>query len=277
MVPREGVLSSMASTKTDTPDPSTRTSELGGQHHLASPKFRFQAGGTPEASTSGSQGTSHSSVDARNSNDVSMPDRDGEPEAGESPTTTDLWLLSDSLAGMSNLPIKPTKLNVMLVKICEPCISLLAGLWLMSGPTNRDAVIVVQHLSRFKGPLEGQPEPDNPFIDLYVPWCFRSPLLAPVALSVAAMSLVQLRLMPLQGAMALKGQAVHTLNTYLGSPGSATDEAISAVSQLILSDWYCGEMRDMHSHLLGLHELVRLHGGFGTVGVNALVSKTALL
>lgn len=136
---------------------------------------------------------------------------------------------------------------------------------------------VVQHLYRFKGPLDGQPEPDNPFIDHYAPWCFQSRLLAPVALSVAATSLVQLRLMPSQAAMALKGQAIHTLNAYLRSPASATDEAISAVSQLILNDWYFGETRDMQAHLRGLRELVRLRGGFDEQGVNRLVSKTALL
>ncbi|KAB5580746.1 hypothetical protein GE09DRAFT_1083465 [Coniochaeta sp. 2T2.1] len=135
----------------------------------------------------------------------------------------------------------------------------------------------VQHLYRFKGPLDGQPEPDNPFIDEYAPWCFQSPLLAPVALAVSATSLVQLRLMPSQAAMALKGQAIHTLNAYLRSPASATDEAISAVSQLILNDWYFGETRDMQAHLRGLRELVRLRGGFDEPGVNRLVSKTALL
>ncbi|OIW35020.1 hypothetical protein CONLIGDRAFT_37949 [Coniochaeta ligniaria NRRL 30616] len=135
----------------------------------------------------------------------------------------------------------------------------------------------VQHLYRFKGPLDGQPEPDNPFIDNYAPWCFQSRLLAPVALSVAATSLVQLRLMPSEAAMALKGQAIHTLNAYLRSPASATDEAISAVSQLILNDWYFGETRDMQAHLRGLRELVRLRGGFEEQSVNRLVSKTALL
>jgi hypothetical protein len=94
---------------------------------------------------------------------------------------------------------------------------------------------------------------------------------------VSATSLVQLKLMPARAAIALKGQAIHTLNTYLRSPASATDEAISAVSQLILSDWYFGETRDMQAHLGGLRELVRLRGGFEEQGVNRLVSKSALL
>lgn len=85
----------------------------------------------------------------------------------------------------------------------------------------------------------------------------------------------------MQAAIALKVQAIHTLNDYLRSPASATDEAISAVSQLILNDWYFGETRDMQTHLKGLRELVRLRGGFraGSVEpkVNTLVSKTALL
>lgn len=135
----------------------------------------------------------------------------------------------------------------------------------------------MNQLSRFKGPLDGQPEPDNPFIVQYAPWCFQSPLLATVAVSVSATWLVRLRLMPAQAAMALKGQAIHTLNAYLRSPASATYEAISAVSQLILNDWYFGETRDMQAHLRGLRELVRLRGGFEDPGVNRLVSKTALL
>jgi hypothetical protein len=75
----------------------------------------------------------------------------------------------------------------------------------------------------------------------------------------------------------MKGEAIQTLNAYLRTPGSATDEAISAVSQLILNDWYFGGTQDMQAHLRGLRELVLMRGGFDTEGVHVLVSKTALV
>lgn len=132
-------------------------------------------------------------------------------------------------------------------------------------------------LSRLKGTLDGKAEPDNPFIDHYAPWCFQSPLLASVAVSVSAAWLMYLKRMPAQVAVALKVQAIQKLNAYLQSPAAATDEAISAVSQLMLNDWYFGETRDVQAHLKGLRELVRLRGGFEGTRVNILVSKTALL
>jgi hypothetical protein len=87
---------------------------------LSAPKFRFQTRGTPGVpNVRPRQGSDGESEEAGNTtNDGWEPALDQVPEAGESSKGTNLWLLADSLAGISNLPMKATKLNAMLVKTC---------------------------------------------------------------------------------------------------------------------------------------------------------------
>jgi hypothetical protein len=77
--------------------------------------------------------------------------------------------------------------------------------------------------------------------------------------------------------MAFKGQAIRTLNEYLRSNDYISDEAISAVSQLIFNDWYFGEHHEMTAHLKGLREMVRLRGGFAKLGAAGTISKSAMM
>lgn len=139
--------------------------------------------------------------------------------------------------------------------------------------------IVTYHLYRFKGSLDGYPDPDNPFVMYYVPWAIQSRLLAQVSLFIAAASLTVQKHVHIDhtALIALKGQAIHTLNHHLRSDGTVSDEAISAVTQLISNEWYFGETQDLQAHLRGLREMIRLRGGYDNLGMRGLVAKVALM
>ena len=135
---------------------------------------------------------------------------------------------------------------------------------------------VARNLYCFRGSLEGYPDPDNPFINHYLPWAIQSPMLATISLYVSASTLTATQQVDPKSLMVLKGQAIHALNQDLLS-GSVSDEAISGVSQFILNEWYFGRTFDMEAHLKGLRQMVLIRGGFDALGVRGLLSKIALV
>lgn len=124
-MPGHRVAPALASSKTDTPDSGQRASDhhepRGANKTLSTPKLSFQARGTsggPHARPRRGGSEGESGVASNTSNDTNAPVVEQVPKAGESWRGTNLWLLADSLASISDLPIKPTKLNAMLVKTC---------------------------------------------------------------------------------------------------------------------------------------------------------------
>lgn len=77
-------------------------------------------------------------------------------------------------------------------------------------------------------------------------------------------------------AMAHKGQAIAMLNEHLRSRSSTSNEAICAVIQLILDEWYWGETGDLRAHLRGLREMIRLRGGLKQLGMGGMIAKLAV-
>lgn len=88
-------------------------------------------------------------------------------------------------------------------------------------------------------------------------------------------------------AVAHKGRAIDMLDTQLhgGSaasgeggpaPTSTSDDAITAVIQLVMDEWYWGQTQNLHAHLRGLREMIRLRGGLRNLGMDGLVSKLAM-
>ena len=77
-------------------------------------------------------------------------------------------------------------------------------------------------------------------------------------------------------AMSHKGQAIRMLNDHLRSKSSTSDEAITAVIQLIMDEWYWGDTGDLRAHLRGLREMIRLRGGLRSLGLNGMVAKLAV-
>ena len=134
----------------------------------------------------------------------------------------------------------------------------------------------VKLISRFKSCLDGNPDSSNPYIRFYVPYCIQTPLLAQVAIYTSACFLNETGHLDKMVAMAHKGQAIRLLNEHLRSKASTSDEAITAVIQLIMDEWYWGETGDLRAHLRGLREMIRLRGGLRNLGMNGMISKLAV-
>lgn len=107
----------------------------------------------------------------------------------------------------------------------------------------------------------------------------QSRLLVQVSIFVAAASLSVQRTphknIDRTAILTLKGQAIHTLNHHLRTETTISDEAISAVTQLISNEWYFGETQEIRAHLRGLREMIRLRGGYDNLGMRGLVAKVA--
>lgn len=183
---------------------------------------------------------------------ISAPPGDFE-ESSDSRRDNSLRHFAGPVECMTSLPMSATKQNAMLVH----CFA--------------------EMLYRFKGSFEGQPDPDNPFISQYVPWCIQSPLLAKTSLYIAASSLAERRYVDQTSKIRFRGAAISTLNNHLQSEAWRSDEALAGVVQFVSIEWYFGEPEVVHAHLTGLREMVRLRGGFTQVGVGALVTKVALV
>ncbi|KLU86664.1 hypothetical protein MAPG_05676 [Magnaporthiopsis poae ATCC 64411] len=157
---------------------------------------------------------------------------------------------------MSLLPVPATKQNADLLRI------------------------FVKFISRFKAALDGNPDPDkNQYVKFYVPFAIQTPLLAQVAIYTASCFLAETGHIDKTTSMSHKGRAIRMLNELLRSSQSSTsDEAITAVIQLILDEWYWGETTsDLRAHLRGLREMIRLRGGIRCLGMNGLVGKLAIV
>lgn len=126
-----------------------------------------------------------------------------------------------------------------------------------------------------KGSLDGVSDPDNPFLYDFLPWALSSEILGPVTLLIGASSLsVTFNLNTYQKAV-LKGRAIELLNAYLRR-GDINDEVISSVIQLLVNEWYHGEVPDMLIHLKGLREIVRIRGGINNLD-KPLLNGTSIL
>ncbi|KAK0714690.1 hypothetical protein B0H67DRAFT_536573 [Lasiosphaeris hirsuta] len=175
------------------------------------------------------------------------------PKATYHQTPQQLWHLAGPVDGMGNLPIQATKQNAMLVHT------------------------FAKLLHHFKGSFDGDPDPDNPFVTDYVPWCIQSPLLAQTSLYISARSLGERQYIDDTSTMKLKGTAISTLNKHLQSEKWISDEALAGVVQFVSIEWFFGGPEVVQAHLRGLREMVRLRGGFSDRGVGALVTKVALV
>jgi hypothetical protein len=132
-------------------------------------------------------------------------------------------------------------------------------------------------MCRFKSSLDGNPEPNNPLIKHYVPFCIQDPLLLQIVLYTSACFLNETGHLPLTMVMAYKGQAIRMLNDHLRSQTCQTsDAAIAGVIQLIVDEWYWGRTQDLRAHLRGLRQMITLAGGFRNLGMNGLLSKNAI-
>ncbi|KAL1906185.1 hypothetical protein Sste5344_008021 [Sporothrix stenoceras] len=183
--------------------------------------------------------------------------------SGHSLPGTNLLQITGPAADLAHLPLEATRLNVDLVRI------------------------YVKLISRFKSCLDGNPDPTNPYTRIYVPYCLQTPLLAQVAIYTSACFLHETGHLDKMVAVTHKGRAIDMLNAQLqggsstsgdGGPASTStsDDAITAVIQLVMDEWYWGQTQNLHAHLRGLREMIRLRGGLQNLGMNGLVRKLAM-
>ncbi|KAK3352554.1 hypothetical protein B0T25DRAFT_606491, partial [Lasiosphaeria hispida] len=144
-------------------------------------------------------------------------------------------------------------------------------------PCGTNPTAVAKLLHHFKGSFDGDPDPDNPFVTDYVPWCIQSPLLSQTSLYISARSLGERQYIDETSTMKLKGTAISTLNKHLQSEKWISDEALAGVVQFVSIEWFFGRPEVVQAHLRGLREMLRLRGGFSDSGVGALVTKVALV
>lgn len=111
----------------------------------------------------------------------------------------------------------------------------------------------------------------------YVPFCLNSPLLIQTAIYTSACFLNEQGCVESATAVAYKCRAIEMLKDHLQSTGSTTDEAIAGVMQVMLNEWYWGNTDDLRAHLTGLREMVRLRGGFATLGLGGLLAKLVIV
>ncbi|KAK3941271.1 oleate activated transcription factor 3 [Diplogelasinospora grovesii] len=166
-----------------------------------------------------------------------------------------LWPLASPAQELVHLPIAPTAQNAELLRL------------------------YVKLISPFKASLDGNPESNNPYIKYYVPFTVQSPFLVHVAIYTAACFLNETGHLDNAAAMAYKVYAINLINENLYNSKSSTttsDEAIAGIIQLIVNEWYWGDANDLRAHLRGLRDLIRLRGGFHTLGLHGMLSKLAI-
>ncbi|KAJ4396604.1 hypothetical protein N0V93_000825 [Gnomoniopsis smithogilvyi] len=160
-----------------------------------------------------------------------------------------------------------------------------ARLELSFQPTRQDAELLrifVNFVSRFKATLDGDVDLNtSAYMTRFVPFCLHSPLLIQTAIYTSACFLNEMEgrhnLIDSTTAVAHKFRAIKVLNEHLQTHESTTDEAISAVMQLMLNEWYWGNMDDLEAHTRGLKEMIRLRGGFRSVGLSGLLAKLVIV
>ncbi|KAH7025892.1 uncharacterized protein B0I36DRAFT_329370 [Microdochium trichocladiopsis] len=133
-------------------------------------------------------------------------------------------------------------------------------------------------MSRFRCSIDGNPDPNGPYFKTYMPFCFQSPLLVNIAIYSAASYLHETNYLDKTMTIAIKGHAIRMLNDLLRSEhGSTGDEVIAGIAHLIADEWYWGALHDLRAHLRGMRELIRIRGGFNTLGLGGLLSKMVIL
>lgn len=119
----------------------------------------------------------------------------------------------------------------------------------------------------------------NLYMRQYVPFCLSSSLLIQTAIYTSACFLneTEPRVGDRNAAMMHKYRAIRMLNEQIQTQRLTTDEAIAAVMQLMLNEWYWGNMSDLTAHLSGLKEMIRLRGGYRNLGLGGLLARLVIM
>ncbi|KAK4190699.1 hypothetical protein QBC35DRAFT_63754 [Podospora australis] len=136
--------------------------------------------------------------------------------------------------------------------------------------------IYINLISQFKASIDGNPDASNPYIKHFVPFCIQSSLLQRVGIYTAACFLADAGHIHRTAAMSRKSRVIELLNKHIKSQLSSSDEGILGVVQLVLNEWHWGNTVDLRAHLQGLRDMIKLRGGFRTLGLHGLITKLAI-
>ncbi|KAI5458892.1 hypothetical protein BGZ63DRAFT_361708 [Mariannaea sp. PMI_226] len=152
------------------------------------------------------------------------------------------------------LPMAPTKMNKELVRIH------------------------LQLLCRFKCSVDGNPDPNNPFMKHWVPSCVQDPLLLQIVLFTSACFLAETGHIPKTLTLMHKGKVYQMLNDQLRNEATQiTDASILAVVQMVVDSWYWGATLDLHAHIAGLKQMIKMRGGLHKLGMHGFLAKTIII
>ncbi|KAM3542786.1 hypothetical protein ARSEF1564_004300 [Beauveria bassiana] len=154
---------------------------------------------------------------------------------------------------LHNLPMTLNKLNIELVRI------------------------YLQLLCRFKAVVDGAPDPTNRFMKHWVPLSIKSPLNLQIILYTSACFLNETGQLPKMVVWAHKSAVHKLINDHIAKVGkNLSDEVIMGTAQMVLDSWYWGTTEEMHAHMLGLKSMIRIRGGFQTLGMQGFLAKTVI-
>ncbi|EGX90318.1 hypothetical protein CCM_06736 [Cordyceps militaris CM01] len=154
---------------------------------------------------------------------------------------------------LHNLPMTLNKLNIELVRI------------------------YLQLLCRFKAVVDGAPNPTNRFMKHWVPLSIKSPLNLQIILYTSACFLNETGQVPKMVVWAHKSAVHKLINEHIAKVGkNLSDEVIMGTAQMVLDSWYWGTTEEMHAHMLGLKSMIKIRGGFQTLGMQGFLAKTVI-
>ncbi|CEI66562.1 unnamed protein product [Fusarium venenatum] len=164
------------------------------------------------------------------------------------------YSIGGSMTQLNYLPMRPTKLNKDLVRIH------------------------LSLLSRFKCSIDGQPDPTNEFMNIWVPCTMHDPLLLQIVLFTSACFLTETGDMPKKLRQIYQGHVYIMLNKLLGDDTARENDTLMlAVVQMIADSWYWGETGNLNRHLSGLKRMVRMRGGLSRLGLRGYLAKMILI
>ena len=197
------------------------------------------------------------------SNDMIKIEDDGNVDLG--------YPIAGSMTQLNFLPMKATELNKELVRLRKYTLFLHRYFFAYM-------FLDLSLLSRFKCSVDGQPDPTNEFMNIWVPCTVQDPLLLQIVLFTSACFLTETGDMPKKIRYIYQGHVYMMLNKQLGDVNAQkNDTLLLAVVQMISDAWYWGETTHLQTHLQGLKVMVRMRGGLGQLGLRGYLAKMILV
>lgn len=118
------------------------------------------------------------------------------------------------------------------------------------------------------------------FLKVILPWMLQSPLMPNIAILMASYSeRLELGLEVRQNpeTLSIKAHVLGLVNKFLEQDFKLiSDEAIRAVTHLVILEWWWGNQRSLWAHMKGIREMVRLEGGLTNLSDPTVINVLTL-